>query len=334
MLARRSTLAVVLGLTWFLAPPCAAQSTATTLRVGFVSNNTNANFEAAVLGPMRKEFARLGYVDGQNISYDFRHVGGDLARHPELAADLVRSNVDLIVTAGGPASAAASKATSRIPIIFIIVADPVAIKLVDSMQRPGRNLTGITNDDPELAPRQLALLKEALPQLARVAILSEEGLPGADDSGLIPIERTHVAAAKSLGLQAQLVRLKGPTPDLVAAFAAMVKERADAVIVLEVPLALSSGGRIAEQAAAQRLPSLFPGSLPAAGGLFSYGTNVFDNFAYIPAMADRIFKGTPASEIPVVVNARRRLVANLRTAQQLGLTVPEAVLQRADQVIR
>jgi putative ABC transport system substrate-binding protein len=333
MNTRRSTLVgLAAGIAWLAAPRARAQS-ARQWRVAFVANNTSPSFEA-VLGNVRKELARLGYVEGQNISYEFRHVGGQLDRHPDLAAELVRSNFDLLITTGGPATAAASKATTRIPVVFNIVADPVAIKVAASLQRPGGNMTGVTNHDPEQAKQQLSLLKEVLPQFARVAIFSEDGLPGADASGMAPIERDYFAAARSLGLQPQLVRLKGPTPDLDGAFAAATKERADAMILLEVPRAFLDGKRIAEQATAQRLPTLFPASIAGTDAMLSYSTSVLDNYARVPAIVDRIFKGTPPGEVPVEVNARRVLVVNAITAQQLGVRIPEAVLKRADRVIQ
>lgn len=333
MPTRRSTLVgLAASMVWLAAPATRAQP-ARQWRVAFLANNTSPGFEA-LLANVRKELAQLGYVEGQNISYEFRHAAGQLDRHPELAAELVRSNVDLIVTSGGPASAAASKATSRIPVLFSIVADPVAIKLVASLQRPGGNVTGVTNHDADQAPQQLSLLKEVLPQLARVTMIGEDGLPGADDSGLIPHERDYFAAARALGLQPHLVRLKGPAPDLDGAIAAAAKERADAVILLEVPRAFIDGKRIAELANSQRLPTLFPASIANTDTMLSYSTSALENLARVPAMIDRIFKGTPPGDVPVEVNARRVLVVNARTAQQLGLRIPEAVLKRADRVIQ
>lgn len=333
MPSRRSTLAVVCSIALAFPRSVGAQAMDKTRRIGILANGTNPAFEV-LLETMRNEIGRLGYVEGPNVSYDFRHANGRLEHHPELAADLVRSKVDLIVTSGGPASAAASKATASIPIVFAIVADPVAIKLVSSMQRPGGNVTGVTNYDPEQFPRQIALLKEVLPRLSRIAFLSEDGLPGADDSGMIPDERRAFAAARAAGVEPQLVRIKGPKPDIEGALATIARERADALIVLEVPLVFREGKRIAELATTQRLPTLFPSSVTDAGALLFYGTSVFDNFARVPAMIDRIFKGTPAGEVPIEINARRRFVIDARTAQQLGIVVPEAVLARADKVIR
>lgn len=332
MTSRRRVLAyLATGLVGLVASPLRAQPSGKAWRVGILANAATPGFEV-LLDNMRKDLARLGYVDGQNIAYDFRHAGGQLDRMPGLAADLVGSNVDVIVTSGGPASAAATKATSSIPVIFSIVADPVAIKLVTSLQRPGGNVTGITNYDREQATQQLSLLKEALPSVARVAIVSEHGLPGADDSGMIPLERDYFAAARSLAIQPHLVRLKGPVPDLESAMAA-AKEHADSLILLEVPLAFREGKRIADLATSRRLSTVFPSSISDSGAMISYSTSVLENFARVPAMIDRIFKGTPAGDVPVEVNARRVLVVNLKTARQIEVSIPDAVVKRADRVI-
>jgi putative ABC transport system substrate-binding protein len=320
------------GLACSINSPLHAQMTGRVWRVGILANAVTPGTEA-LLDSMRKGLARLGYVEGQNIAYEFRHAGGQLERMASLATDLASSNVDIIVTSGGPASSAASTATSRIPVIFSIVADPVAIKLVDSMQRPGGNVTGITNHDPAQATQQFSLLKEALPQLARVAILGEDGLPGADGSGMVPLERDYFSAARALGLQPQLIRIKGPTPDLEEVLAAASRERADALILLEVPLAFRYGKQIAEVATARRLPTLFPSSLSDSGATISYSTSVLENWTRVPAMIDRIVKGTPVGEIPVEVNSGRVLVVNARTARQVGMAVPDAILKRADRVI-
>jgi len=329
---RRSVLVqLAVGGIWLVAQPLHAQMAGTIWRVGILANAATPGFEA-LLGRMRTELTGLGYVEGKNIAYEFRHAGGQLDRLPDLAAELVQNNVDVIVASGGPASAAASQATSRIPVIFSIVADPVAIKLVSSLRRPGANVTGVTNHDPDQATQQLSLLKELLPQLVRVAIVSEDGLPGVDSSGMIPHERDYFGAARSLGLQPQLIRLKGPTPDLEAALAA-AKAHADALILLEVPLAFVEGKRIAELAAIHRLVTVFPSSLSASGATIAYSTSVLENFARVPAIIDRIFKGTPAGEVAVEVNSRRVLIVNAKATKQVGLTVPEAVLRRADRVI-
>jgi putative ABC transport system substrate-binding protein len=332
MLTRRSALAVACS-TALPFPFTAFAQAPKTRRVAMVSNSTNATFEA-VLDAMRRQLGGLGYVEGQAIGYEFRHVSNQLERHPEVAAELVRNNVDLIVTAGGPATAAAAKATSIIPIVFSLAAEPVSIGLVASAQRPGGNLTGATNFDAEQAPQQMALLREVMPQLARVAILGEDGLPGADASGMIPLERAYFAAARGAGLQPQLVRIKGPTPDYAAALSAMAKERADVLVALEVPLVLRDSKVIAERATEQKLATLFPASVGDAGALFAFGTSVFDNFALLPPIIDRILKGTPPGEIPVVFNTRRRLVVNTVTAQRVGILVPDAVLSRATRVVR
>ncbi|MDM0106574.1 ABC transporter substrate-binding protein [Variovorax sp. J22R24] len=286
------------------------------------------------LGIVRQEFAKLGYVDGKSIAFDIRFARGDLAKHPEFAADLVKDNVDAILTFGGPASAAAKNATSTIPIVFSVVTDPVALKLAASMQKPGGNVTGFTNLDPGQAASQIELLKEAIPSVTRIAILSEEGLPGADSNGLVPIERDNSGAAQARGLHAQVIRIKGPMPDYDGAFATMLKDNLQALIVLEVPQQIGNRKRIADLATKQKLPTVFPGGLSDAGGLLTYGTTVGDTYAGMPAVVDKILKGTPPGEIPVGVISRRELIVNATTAAEIGVAIPQPILSRADKVIR
>src|ERR1044072_4552524 len=157
-----------------------------------------------VVEALKRDFAKAGYVEGQTIAFEPRYAEGQLGRHPELAADLARLDVDAILTLGGPASRAAKDAASKIPMVFSIVTDPVALGLVASMEKPGANATGLTNLDPQQAARQMELLKEIFPDLKRVAILSDQDIPGADASGLAPIERSNVAAARALGMPASL----------------------------------------------------------------------------------------------------------------------------------
>ena len=171
-----------------------------------------------VFDTFRKDLAKLGYVEGSNVVFEARFADDQLERFPGFAAELVAKNVDVIATYGGPATSAARMATTTIPIVFALVADPVAIGVAATLARPAGNLTGVTNDDPEIANRHIGLLKELNPKLARVAILSDSDIPGADASGLAPIERTNVAAARAAGLTPQVLKVRGPTPDLDTAF--------------------------------------------------------------------------------------------------------------------
>jgi putative tryptophan/tyrosine transport system substrate-binding protein len=243
---------------------------------------------------------------------------------------LIGLNVDVIAAYGGPATNAARKASTTIPIVAAIVADPVAIGVAVRLQRPGGNVTGITSDDPSLGSRQLEILKQVVPKLTRVAILSDSDIPGADDSGLAPIERANVAAARAAGLTPQVLKVRGPTPDLEAAFKAMIAERAEALVVLEVPAPFVRRKRIAEMAAAHRIPTMFWGGASDSGGLMAYGTSFIDTFAGVPNAIDKILKGAKPADMPFELITRREFV--IKTARDLGLTIP-VDLQSADHVI-
>jgi putative ABC transport system substrate-binding protein len=256
-----------------------------------------------------------------------------LERHPTLAAELVNANVDVIVALGAPASVAAQKATSTIPVVFSIVTDPVAVKLVASMDRPGSNVTGITSLDPHQASKQFELLKEAFPGIRRVAIMSDQTIPGADERGLAPIDRANEAAAKALGLEPQILKPKSAA-DLEAAFAEMIKGGAQALLVLEVPVPFTARKQIADLAIRNRLPTMFPGGQSDAGGVITYGTNVTDTWRQFAAFADKIFKGTKPADLPVAVITKRELIFNIKTAQEVGVAIPPELLKRADRVIQ
>jgi putative ABC transport system substrate-binding protein len=328
--------ATLAGFLWLLAGigPVEAQPSPKVTRIGIMVNPAPGPLIEQYLDIVRQEFAKLGYVEGKSIAFDIRYARGDLAKHREFAADLVKDNVDAILTFGGPASAAAKNATSTIPVVFSIVTDPVALKLVASMQRPGGNVTGFTNLDPGQAASQIELLKEAIPSLTRIAILSEEGLPGADASGLVPIERDNAGGARARGLYAQVIRIKGPMPDYDDAFAKMLKDDLQAVIVLEVPQQIGNRKRIGDLAMKHKLPTVFPGGLSDAGGLLTYGTTVGETYAVMPAVVQMILKGTSPGEIPVGVMSRRELTVNAKTAVEIGVAVPRSILERADRVIR
>ncbi|WP_187640049.1 ABC transporter substrate-binding protein [Bosea sp. F3-2] len=286
-----------------------------------------------------QDCAQLGLIEGRDFTVEPRFAEGQLGRLPELATEHVRQGVDVIVALGGPAANAARRATPTIPVIFAIVTDPVALGLAETAQRPGRNATGITSLDPRQAEAQMRLLKDVFPGMERVAALSDQTIPGADASGLAPIDRANKAAAEALGLRPQIVKLPAPTaaapdPDFDAAFAAMVRDSAQAVVVFDTPLNFSHGKRLADLAVTHRLPTMFAGGMSAVGGLITYGTSVADTWRRLPAFIDRIFKGTPPGEIPVEFITRRELIFNLKVAQSIGVTIPPELLARADQVIR
>ncbi|MCC8953247.1 ABC transporter substrate-binding protein [Bradyrhizobium sp. Pear77] len=306
-----------------------AQQADKVYRVGMLSNwGPGPVFDA-----LKGELARLGYVEGKNIIFEARFPEGQLDRLPGFAVELVNLGVDVIATYGGPSTNAAWKASKTVPIVAAIVADPVAVGFAATLERPGGNITGITSDDPSLGSRQLEILKQLIPNLARVAILSDSDIPGADASGLAPVERNKVAAARAAGVTPQVLKVHGPTPDLDAAFKAMASEGAEALIVLEVPVTIPVRKRIAELAAAHRMPAIFWGGASDAGGLITYGTSFTDTFAGVPSVVDKILKGAKPADVPFELITRREFVVNLKTAQALGLTIPVDLLKRADHVI-
>jgi putative ABC transport system substrate-binding protein len=306
-----------------------AQREAKVFRVGMLSNwGPGPVFEA-----LKTDLARLGYVEGKNIVFEARFPEGQLERLPGFATELVGLGVDVIATYGGPPTNAARRATSTIPIVAAIVADPVAVGFAASLERPGGNITGITSNDPSLGAQQWAIFKQVVPKLVRVAILSDSDIPGADASGLAPIERANAAAARAAGLRPQVLKVRSPSPDLDAAFKAMASEQAQALVILEVPVTIPLRKRIAELAAAHRIPTMFWGGASDAGGIFTYGTSFTDTFAGVPAAIDKILKGTKPADMPFELITRREFVINIKRAGALGLTVPADLLKRADRVI-
>ena len=314
----------------FFSGIAAAQQNAKLPRVGVILNGG----PRPLFDSLRKSFSQLGYVEGRNIVFEPRFAEGQLDRVPGFAAELVRLDVDVIVAVGIVGARAAQKATTKIPIVFTMVVDPIAVGIVTSLERPGGNTTGITSFDPQQPRKQFELLKEVVPKLARVAILSDPDIPHTDaDPGWSPIERANDTAARALGLQPQVLKVKGVNPDLDGAFAVMMQEGAEALVVLEVPAPSRHQMRIAELASTHRLPTMFPGSLRSAGGLISYGTSIVNTLPRVAEYVDKVLKGAKPADLPIEINTRRELVFNLKTARAIGLTIPPELLKRADQVI-
>ncbi len=299
-------------------------------RIGVLLNRTNPSAETESL---REGLTQLGYVEGANVVYDIRAAEGQLDRLPGFAAELVGKGADILVTYGGPPTNAARHATSAIPIVFALVADPVGIGVAATLERPGGNLTGVTNHDPELPVRQMALLKQVMPKLARVAILADADTPGADASGFNPGQRANAAAARAVGLTPQIVKVRGPKPDFDAAFNAMVRERAEALVVMEVPAVFAIAKMVAAMATARGLPTMLWGGQDDAGGLMAYGTSYTGTYPRVPLYVDRIFKGAKPADMAIESYAKHQLVINLRTAHELGMVIPAGVLEHADRVI-
>jgi len=324
---RFAVLALVASVATLTGGISQAQQAAKVSRIGALFNRVpGSDFEI-----LKKELARLGYVEGTNIVFEVRFAEGKLDRIPGFAAELVALNVDVIATYGGPPTNAARKASTTIPIVAALVADPVAIGAAATLARPGGNVTGVTNHDPERAKRQLAILKEVFPRLARAAFLSDADIPGADANGFAPLDRDNIAAAAAMNIAPQTLKLRGPTPDLAVALDSVVSEKAEVLVVMEVPVAVLTRGRIAELATTRRIPTMFWGG--ASDGLMSYGTTIADTYPRMPLVVDKILKGAKPADTPFEQITRREFIVNLKVARELGVTIPPEVLKRADRVI-
>jgi putative tryptophan/tyrosine transport system substrate-binding protein len=273
----------------------------------------------------------LGYTEGQNIVIEHWFGESNLDRLREVAAELVKSKVDVIVALSTTAARPAKQATSLIPIVAIAMADPVEDDLVASLARPGGNVTGTTFLGPELVAKRLQLLKEVLPQLVRVAVLWHPRAYG--DRTMAGMSKEVERAAQTLGMQLQLVPVKSPD-EIAGAFSAMTGERAAALSVFPSPMLFAEYSRIASLAADSRLPTIYAAREGVAvGGLMSYGANLPDLSRKSAEYVDKILKGARAAELPVQQPTKFELVINLKTAKTLGLEVPSSLLARADEVI-
>jgi putative ABC transport system substrate-binding protein len=313
---------VILVLAFGLAPN-EAQEPPKIPRVGFLAPQGRS---LPLFDAFQQGLADLGYTEGKNIIIESRFAEGHYERFPEIFDELIRLKVDILAVTGAVTARAAKKATTDIPIVFSIVLDPVTDKVVPSLEHPGGNITGVTCFDQQQATKQFGLLKEVIPNLKRVAILGDQGVSEA-------LMKAGEEQARSLGLQPQRFRVAGPNPDLEAAFAAIKQEHADALLVLEEPVLGVYATQIAELAARDKLPTMFAPSRVGAGGLLSYGTSQTEAIRRMATYVDKILKGTKPADLPVQSVIRYELIVNLKTAKEIGITIPPDVLKRADRVI-
>ena len=313
-----------------LAAPLAAdgQPTGKVHRIGYLSGSSATAVLRFVEG-FRQGLRDLGWVEGQNIVIDYRFAEGRFDRLPDLAAELVRLKVEVIVAGPTPPAVAAKNATGTIPIVMYAVGDPVGQGLVASLARPGGNVTGLSfTVGSETFGKGLELLKETVPEVRRLAVLSNP----ANASHALAIENVKVAA-RSLGVQLQLLEARGPE-EFEGAFAAMAKERVAALLVPTDPVFFLHRARLAELAAKNRLPSVHSlREYVEAGGLMSYGPSLLDLLRRAATFVDKILKGAKPADLPVEQPTKFELVINLKTAKALGLTIPQSLLLRTDQVI-
>jgi putative ABC transport system substrate-binding protein len=297
-------------------------------RVGFLSSADEAGAVSRVEA-FRRGLRELGHVEGQNLRIEYRWANGRDDRLSALAADLVRSGVDVIVTQGTPPSLAAQRATTTIPIVFAVVGDPVGAGLVASVGRPGGNVTGLTSIAPDLAGKRLELLRQALPALARGVILLNPSNPVS-----VREVRETVAAGRALGLALQVREASAPE-HFEPIFTALRGERATAVIVLSDVMFSGQHALISALALKHRLPvAAWTGEFVESGSLMSYGPSILHMHRQAAGIVDRILKGTRPAEIPVEQPSTYELALNLRTAGALGLTIPPGLVLQADRVIR
>ncbi len=325
---RAATLAGTAGFLGLGSEAAEAQQPARMLRIGILIASS-ASVNSARLEAFRRRLREHGYVEGKNIVIEYRYAEGKLERLPELAAELVRLKVDVIVTAAGPAISAAKKASAMIPIVFATAADPVGSGYVSSLARPGGNITGLSLMRPDLDGKRLELLKEAFPKVARVAFLWRSG--GARGN----LNFTEMeAVAKALGLKLISLEVRS-IDDFESAFARAKRERAQALITTTNPLIGNQRRQVLDFAAKNRLPAMYPDSeWVEAGGLMSYAPNYMDLWRRAADFVDKILKGTKPADIPVEQPMKFEFIVSLNAAKQIGVTIPPNVLVRADKVIR
>jgi len=305
-----------------------AQQPAKVPRIGFLSG-VSPSAVSSRTEAFRRGLRELGYVEGKNVIIEWRYAEGKRERVGDLAAELVRLKVDVIVTAGAGSTRSAKEATATIPIVMAQVNDPVGTGLVANLARPGGNITGQSAMAPEISGKLLELLKEIVPRLSRVAVLGSSTQPGHAQS----LRATELAAG-TLGVQLQYLDVLG-SKDVETAFQAASKGRADAVLVLTSHVATSQRTQITDLAVKNRLPAIYPWpEFVEDGGLMTYSVSSTDLFRRAATYVDKILKGAKPADLPVEQPTKFEFIINLKAAKQIGLTIPPNVLARADKVIR
>jgi putative ABC transport system substrate-binding protein len=308
-----------------------AQQSAKLLRIGYLSGADNT-FESTRSQAFRDALRELGYIEGQNIAIEYRYAQGNIDQFPKLAAELVRLKVDIIVVSGGYGPIQSAKNASKtIPVVMLgLATDPVESGLVESLARPGGNVTGLTTLSRELGGKRLEILKEAVPKIARVAVLYNP----AGQQGEIEVKEDLPIAARALGLTVQPWEVRDAN-GFEKVFAALSKERPDGLYVTSGPVMNANQKRVAGLALKSRFPSMYARSEAVdAGGLIYYGADLADTYRRAATYVDKIFKGAKPADLPVEQPTKFEFIINLKTAKQIGLTIPPNVLARADRVIK
>ncbi len=322
-----SVIAFVLVVTGAVAQ---AQQTGKIFRIGFLDGST-ASGSAVLVEAFRQELLKMGWIEGKNITIEYRFAEQKRERVPELAADLVGLKVDLIVTSGTPPATAAKKATAAIPIVMTNVGDPVGAGLIVSLARPGSNVTGLSSLGIELNTKRLEILKDAVSKLGRVGLLWPHGATVGVDLQLKEIR----PAAVALKLKLEEIETQLDAKGLESAFQTAKQKQVGAIMTTSGPLFFAERKRIVELAGKQRLPAIFfQKEFVDEGGLMSYGTDNTDLYRRAAVYVDKILKGAKPADLPVQQATKFEFVINLKAAKQIGLTIPVRVLERANKVIK
>ena len=297
-------------------------------RIGFLGGST-ASAYASFIDAFQQGLRDLGYVEGKTLLIEHRYGDGKLERLPDLSAELVRIGVDVIVVSGAQAISQVKSATRTIPVVMTTIEDPVAMKIVDSLSHPGGNITGLTNLAPELSGKRLEMLQETLPKISRVAVMWPPDATGA----VVTFKETEIAA-RALGIPLQPLKVRSPK-DFDNAFNTARTVRADALIVLQSALTNAHRKLIMDLALKNRLPTMCTQKeYVETGGLMTYGVDTSDLYRRAAVFVDKILKGAKPADIPVEQPKKFEFIVNLKTAKQIGLTIPPNVLARADRVIK
>lgn len=324
----RNVFVSLLAILLFAVVQVNAQQATKIARIGYLNATSPAAISARTES-FRLGLRELGYIEEKNIVIEYRHAEGKLNMLPTLAAELVRLNPDVIVTAGPGDTRAAKEATNTIPIVMAQDSDPVANGFIASLARPGGNITGLSTLSPEISGKRLELLKEIIPRLSVVAVVGTSNRPG-NAQALKEVE----LAASGLKVQVQYLELQG-AHDIAIIFSESSKGRAQAILALETPVLIAHRTETANLAIKRRLPVIYSRAEHVeAGGLMSYGVNTNDLFRRAATYVDKILRGTKPADLPVEQPTKFEFIVNLKAAKQIGLTIPPNVLARADRVIR
>ena len=329
---RKITILTLCAMLFALSYSASAQQPVKIPRIGFVTSAGNPNSPGLRVEAFQRGLRELGYVEGKNILVEYRYIEGKTERVPEIVAELVQLKVDVLVPLSLGAVRVAKQATRTIPIVTVLPDDLVALGIVDSLARPGGNITGLTRLSRELSGKRLELLTEAIPGISRVGLLYGPA------NILVTGSRSfqdYEAPARALKIALQILEVRPPNPDLAGAFRDAAKGRAQAVIAVTTSVLVPNDKKIAELAIKHRLPMMLEAShYVEAGGLMSYSADDRESFKRAAIYVDKILKGAKPAELPIEQPTKIEFVVNLKTAKQIGLTIPPNVLVRADRVIR